>query len=276
MRAVHPGLDVPEALALDEADPAGPTLYWGDSGANKIQRCRVVGEVGAGACDGVVDVLDGVPLVTGLAVGGGRVYWADGLALTVRSAELDPFGRAVGASVATLVPHAPIVSAIAYESSGGALLYLEQTRPASLRRVPAGGGAPRLVLEHGLSRPRAVALAADAASTLLLDSGTQQLLVLPTPTAAGGAPFVTVLLDHAGASPFEPRGVAVRRDVSIRLPVTVENVTSAAAPAGRRARSRSVHGGWEAKRSLCVATAATLAASCAALSSRWWPFGCGR
>jgi GNAT superfamily N-acetyltransferase len=89
---------------------------------------------------------------------------------------------------------------------------LDQLRPATLGRADVGANMTELkpVLSFGLSRPCAFVFAEAQRRTLLIDSGTMQILSFAT---ADVQPTPTVIFRRA--SGFEPRGAAARRDISV-------------------------------------------------------------
>lgn len=218
MRIVAQNLLRPEHVALDASADAiadgGAILYWGDSAANMIQRCRLrAGGSGAAVCNGAPTVvLHGVQLMGGLTYHAGRIYWADMVAGCVRSALIDAVGRVIVSSVAQIVAGVAIPIAIAIERTSAHLYVLDQLRPATLGRADVGANMTELkpVLSFGLSRPCAFVFAEAQRRTLLIDSGTMQILSFAT---ADVQPTPTVIFRRA--SGFEPRGAAARRDISV-------------------------------------------------------------
>jgi len=236
------GLNRPEHVAIDTSEESrlagGALLYWGDSGANKIQRCRIVGQSGAGTCESTpTDVLVNVPLLGGLAWHSGRLYWADGLTSRVLSAALNPLtGLVFSPSVVEVASAVAIPMAIAFAAGSGDLYVLDQERPTSLGRVLADSnetGVERL-LHYGLSRPRAVVFAEGQGRMLLVDSGTRSILALEM----GEAEPTTHTLPHIREdADFEPRGATARSDLAIYLQAldfVAEEQTSSADASGRR------------------------------------------
>ena len=134
--------------------------------------------------------------------------------------------------------------------SGGGLYYIDQARPTSLHRVAIDGNGTRfvLVLDRGLSRPRAVAFGSGLG--FIADSGTQQLLGF---TMGEQQPTPVVFLDEGPAGVHDPRGLAMRSDVTARIPTLFEPQESAA----------STRHGW--LHATTAATALTLVSSAALL-----------
>ena len=248
LRVVTRGLTMPETLVLDNSAETwqviqGHALYWGDSGANKIQRCRLdFSAGGAGNCTyGVTDVIANVRSVAGLAIhpGTSTIYWADGVQLRVYAL---PLNAATG--IASTLPTALVEvlsfvampSALALEASNSESLYadrlyvLDQARPANLARVWLNGNSTQTLVQYGLSRPRALGLARDGHFFGLADSGTRELLVGAT------GQDMPLLRSVYTASTFEPRGVAIRTDAELLISLTGDpnarlEESSAAGPA---------------------------------------------
>ena len=251
----------PQALVIDATDDAyiaagGYVLYWGDSSANKISRCTVDTSAelsGAGSCANLVDVLaSGVTHVAGLAIHSSSrtLYWADGYDLRIRSVTFDPAtGIADAAMTLTVVvPYVAMPSALGVETCCGGvqrLYYLDQATPTSLSRVWLNGNGTQKLIQYGLSRPRGIAFARDAGFYLIVDSGTKQLLLALT-----GSDVPSVRSAYEGTAGFEPRGVAMRADVSVLIKFGAgagsegddalsSPTDDSAAPGSRRGRSGS-------------------------------------
>lgn len=170
----------------------------------------------------MTDVLTGVRYVAALAVAGGRLYWADGLQMSIRSALLDASGRVVAASVAQSVDLVAMPSVLAFPPGATSpLYYVDQARPASLLRATSDGNATQLVVQYGLSRPRGIAVAPSAGLLLLVDEGTAKVMAIPT-----GEANPTVVELYHWEDAFSPRGIAIRQDVSVRLPSLVGTGTN--------------------------------------------------
>ena len=237
-RIVAHNLSRPEHVAIDASADAiadgGAILYWGDSADNKIMRCRLrAGGSGAAVCNGAPTVvLHGVQLMGGLAYHAGRIYWADMVAGRVRSALVDAVGRVIGSSVAEIVAGVAIPIAIAIERTSAHLYVLDQVRPATLGRAHVGANMNELepVLSFGLSRPCAFVFAEAQRRTLLIDSGTMQILSFATDDVQ---PTPTVIFRRA--SGFEPRGAAARRDISVFVAPPQQGSTSDAEQLHKRA-----------------------------------------
>ena len=275
MRVLARGLSMPEALLLDRstelyAATGKQALYWGDSISNRIQRCLIDYSVGgAGNCtDGVSDVItSGVGHVAGLAHNPvtSRLYWADGEQMKVFSVMID---RATGAAqvaqtLEELVAYVAMPVALALEFASGAslgaerLYLLDQARPAQLSRVWLNGNDTQTLVRYGLSRPRAVGLAADEHFFAIADSGTKQVLVGRSNADSPG------LREAYQADNFEPRGLVIRSDAEIFLALSTAAVGSqeldSAAPR-RGGAAGSQPASWIST-CLALVSAASLAAS---------------
>lgn len=184
MRVLVSGLQAPEHIALDATRAGGAILYWGDSRRNVIERC-VLGQTASGNCSSVQTVLGGVQIVAGLALDpvAEFLYWADGASFRVRRAPLDGDGGVRAEAAADVVPYVRMPSVLALEfgaqddPQAQALFYIDQRAPASIWRYSLTGNtsSTQPLVEFGLSRPRAIAIALQARSWFAIDSGTREL-----------------------------------------------------------------------------------------------------
>ena len=276
VRLMERGLIQPEPLVLDASHAAyaaveGYLLYWADIGANKISRCRIPSDLSVAAimgnCTSTSDVLTDVAYVSSLALdrSAQRLFWSDASELSIKSALIE---QATGAALVatTLVEAVPFVAmpvAIALEMNAvydgsRRLYYLDQQRPARLHRLWLNGNGSQTLKHHGLSLPRAVAVAPNG-FYCVVDSGTKELLLASV--HADYPYFRSVELGRGGVA-VEPRGVAVRSDAS--LPVSLDGPTTQDAgatdysAAGRR-RGGAAGAAWPRTAAQWAATSAGLA-----------------
>ena len=234
LRVLARNLVQPEQLVLDSSQDAwdlagGRLLYWGDSGSNKVQRCLIDFSVGgAGNCTaGVTDVLTDVRNIAGLAHDPrtSTLYWADGRALRVYSAQLDiRTGVArVPSTLTELVSYVAIPIGLAFErasplSLGADRLYvLDQELPIRLTRLWLNGNGSDVLVRSGFSRPRAVGLGRAGGFFCVADSGTKKMWFGSVTSGRIGYSelFEAYAVDED--TPFEPRGVAIRSDASLLI-----------------------------------------------------------
>ena len=247
-------------MALD-ASGDNAFLYWGDSTRNVIERCQLPRGV-SGNCTSINTVLADVGVVSGLAVDpvSKYIYWADGESLRVRRALLDfTTGAARLETLSDLVSLLYIPAGLALERGNDAnpqaqaLYYVDQHKPVRVGRLSLNGsGIDEWLVETGLSRPRAIALAFDAGQWFLVDSGTSQLLMAPF--GLGG------LQEQLYNPTLEVRGVAVRSDLEIRATAVLET-SDAALPRGRRRATSLWTGGPSCDVSLALALCSVLLVS---------------
>ena len=252
LRVVTRGLSMPETLVLDTSAETwqviqGHALYWGDSGSNKIQRCRLdLSAGGAGNCTyGVTDVKTNVRNVAGLALNPvtSILYWADGELLRVYALPLNAATGVASTAPTALVEVVSFVAmpaGLAMELQNSGSLYadrlyvLDQASPATLSRTWLNGNDTQTLVQYGLSRPRAIGLARDHHFFGLADSGTRQLFVGST------GQDIPMLREVYTASNFEPRGVAIRTDAELLISLTgapnAAQDQSSAGASGRRRR----------------------------------------
>ena len=232
LRVLRTHLSMPECLVLDSTDESyqrvkGYTLFWGDSEANRIQRCTIVDGTlgGAGDCSAVVDVVTGVSHIAGLALdpAASTLYWADGYDLRIRSVKFDPVSGAadMALSLTEVVSYVAMPAALFLEKgSGGSsdrLYFLDQAVPMSLSRVwLQGTNGTQLLVKYGLSRPRAVSVSRTQGFYLIADSGLRSMLLART---SEKAPVLRAIYKHPrqGAGSFEPRGMAMRSNVNMLI-----------------------------------------------------------
>lgn len=219
IRVLAAGLQEPEHVALDVTRTEGAYLYWGDSKRNVIERC-LLSQAVAGNCTSVNTVLTDVQVVAGLAVDAvaNFLYWADGASLRLRRAPLDhEAGSVIAEAAVDVIPLVHMPSAIALElgseadPQAQAVYYIDQRTPVSISRYSLNGSAShQLLVEHGLSRPRAIAVGLQARSWFVVDSGTRELRMATMDTHS---PNLQLLLRDVA---LQPRGLAVRSDLQVR------------------------------------------------------------
>tara|TARA_B110001452_G_C15189270_1_gene412973 strand:- start:70 stop:1266 length:1197 start_codon:yes stop_codon:yes gene_type:complete len=255
------GLHTPEQLAIDMlpylprdsvGQPIdGPRLYWGDTGTNKIQRCRLWGteaQLWACAPSEIEDIHSNMRLVQGLAGdwATSRLFWADGMRrglyesetagstpeLTVRPSPRTPClprrhppvtraracrRRQMEVSMPTCITVEESVSA-----GEGSVFFADQQTPPSVSRLFFNGSFFSIVAastNRGISQPRALVYHSNM--LLIGDAGTGEILLADS---LGG--WVDSLYQRDGLS---PHGFTLHGDAQLyRLQSIMTGSTSGA------------------------------------------------
>ena len=234
LRIAVNGLHTPEQVAIDMlpylprdsvGQPVdGPRLYWGDTGTNKIQRCRLWGtEAQLWTCgaDSIEDIHTNVRLVQGLAGdwATSRLFWADGIRGGLYESETS--GSSPELTIEVSMPTCVTVEE-SVSAGEGSVFYANQQTPPSVNRLFFNGSFLSIVAAYtnrGISQPRALVYHSDM--LLIGDAGTGEILL-----ADSLGQWVDALFQQDGLS---PHGFALHGDSQLyRLQSILAGSTSGA------------------------------------------------